>query len=51
MMEMPDIINENTSQIKSVKLTTLCYIEQNEKYLMLYRNKRRMTRAGVNGLV
>lgn len=24
-----------------MKLTTLCYIEQNNKYLMLYRNKKR----------
>lgn len=24
-----------------MKLTTLCYIEQNEKYLMLYRNKKK----------
>lgn len=26
--------------MKNVKLTTLCYIEQEDRYLMLYRNKK-----------
>jgi len=26
---------------KNIKLTTLCYIEQDDKYLMLYRNKKK----------
>lgn len=33
--------NGQTQKVKPVKLTTLCYIEQNGKYLMLYRNKKK----------
>lgn len=32
------------------KLTTLCYIEQDEKYLMLHRVLKRMILTKTNGL-
>lgn len=31
------------------QLTTLCYIEQDEKYLMLHRVKRKRTSIRING--
>ena len=34
-----------------MRLTTLCYIEKDEKYLMLHRTKRKMTRIMTNGSV
>ena len=33
-----------------MKVTTLCYIEKDEKYLMLHRTKKKMTLIRISGL-
>lgn len=32
-----------------MRLTTICYIEQDGNYLMLHRQRKKMTRAMTNG--
>ena len=33
-----------------MQMTTLCYIEKDDKYLMLHRTKKKMTLMKVSGL-
>lgn len=39
-MELNNHTNQVSSGGKGIRLTTLCYLEQDGKYLMLYRNKK-----------